>query len=139
MNNSGTLDDVPPGQVPTNTTPTINASSNPKIFDNKNAIRGIIRNCANVPFKTSNGLFKTNLKSSKLKVIPIPNIMTPNKILITDWPNTTDVTQLNTSGLIKPTVIKRIIIMPKYLEITLAIPLIKTPSFYNPFLFSWYL
>ena len=47
--------------------------------------------------------------------------------------------ELNTSGLIKPTVIKRIIIMPKYLEITFAIPLIKTPSFYNPFLFSWYL
>ena len=71
-----TFDDVPPGQVPTRTTPAIRAGSRLKILLNKNARIGIIRNCARQPQKMSFGRVNTSLKSSILRVSPIPNITT---------------------------------------------------------------
>ena len=77
-----TLLDVPPGHVPTSTTPAINAVSRPKTMLNPHANNGIIVNCATVPRRTYFGCVKTGMKSLMLRVRPIPNITSINSGLI---------------------------------------------------------
>ena len=74
-----TLEDVPPGHVPTNTKPTNNASSILNNFPNTNANNGIIVNCDKHPMITFLGCLNTITKSSGFIVSPIPNITTINK------------------------------------------------------------
>ena len=88
-----TFDDVPPGQVPTNITPTASSAGKSNAFAISHANIGIIVNCANTPINTSRGRFNTNRKSSGLSVMPIPNIAALNKIV------TCGVAQRNVQGM----------------------------------------
>ena len=76
-----TLLDVPPGQVPTSTTPAKSAGSSRNTLPNANASSGITVNWATQPTMMSFGRVKTSLKSSNFKVRPIPNITTISRQL----------------------------------------------------------
>ena len=78
-----TLEAVPPGQQPTSTMPTVNASSSAKILASVHASRGMTVNCARQPMTTSFGRLNTMRKSSARSVRPMPNIITPSSGLIT--------------------------------------------------------
>ena len=69
-----TLLDVPPGQVPTRTTPTSSSSLRPKILPRPKARSGMITNCATQPVITSRGCLKTTVKSESFIVRPMPNM-----------------------------------------------------------------
>ena len=65
------------------------AGSSRKIFVNANASSGITVNCARQPTSTSLGRLNTTLKSSALRVRPMPNMMTPRSGLMSlgfKWP-----------------------------------------------------
>ena len=73
-----TFDAVPPGQQPTNITPTAISWGKLKIFVSKNANNGIMVNWAMQPIMTFFGRENTILKSLGFNVMPIHNIMMPN-------------------------------------------------------------
>ena len=77
-----TFDAVPPGQQPTSTTPSVSASSSPKSRARHQASAGMMVNCAAQPRAMSRGRLKTILKSSSLVAIPMPNMTTPRRTLI---------------------------------------------------------
>src|SRR5699024_7172634 len=77
-----TLEAVPPGQQPTRMTPSAISGGNASNFANANAKSGIMENCKTTPAITLFGCFEICLKSSKVSVIPIPNIIIPSKIEI---------------------------------------------------------
>src|SRR5699024_9184835 len=77
-----TFEAVPPGQQPTRMTPSAISGGNASSFANANAKSGIMENCKTTPAITLFGCFKICLKSSKVSVIPIPNIIIPSKIEI---------------------------------------------------------
>ena len=79
-----TLLAVPPGQVPTRTTPARSPASRPKILPSANARRGIMVNWAAHPSRMSRGRLKTDIKSSIFKVRPMPNITIISNVLIHD-------------------------------------------------------
>ena len=112
-----TLEDVPPGQVPTKTTPAVRAGSKLKAIASKKASEGMIRYWAQTPTKTSTGRFKTKAKSRRLSVVPIPNIITPNKVLKTGIPPILPTTHLKLSGTVMPRIRNTTAMIPKYLPI----------------------
>ena len=63
-------------------TPMARAGSSLKILVNANASSGITVNCARHPTSTSLGRLNTTLKSSALRVKPMPNIITPRSGLM---------------------------------------------------------
>src|SRR5699024_593367 len=73
-----TFDAVPPGQQPTKMTPTATSAGKSKPTARPKASKGIIVYCETTPIKTLFGCFPICLKSSKLSVSPIPNIIIPN-------------------------------------------------------------
>ena len=73
-----TFDAVPPGQVPTSTTPMAISGGSAKSLTSAQAISGINVNCASAPTPTSHGRFASMWKSSNRSVIPMPNITTPS-------------------------------------------------------------
>ena len=77
-----TSDAVPPGTVPTNIKPIVNASFNENILAKQNASRGIMMYWIEIPVNISRGLLSTFMKLSSLSVVPIPNSMIPNNIFM---------------------------------------------------------
>src|SRR5699024_9925206 len=75
-----TFEAVPPGQQPTRMTPSAISGGNASNFANANAKSGIIENCKTTPAITLFGCFKICLKSSKVSVMHITNIIIPSKI-----------------------------------------------------------
>ena len=73
-----TISPPPPGQDPTNTTPTAKRAWRPNNFASINPKSGIIIYCESTPIETSIGLYKTLLKSVKVRVMPIPNMIIPS-------------------------------------------------------------
>ncbi len=73
-----TFEAVPPGQQLTRINPTARSFSKSKPFANENPRIGIMINCAPTPIPIATGVFRTSLKSLKLKVSPMPSMMTPS-------------------------------------------------------------
>ena len=69
----------PVGARPTNITPATNSGGNWNTTAKANASNGMIVNyCASAAIKTLLGCFNTPLKSSTVRVNPIPNMIIPN-------------------------------------------------------------
>ena len=66
-----TSEAVPPGTVPTRTSPTVRALSSENALARAKAIRGIITYCAEIPTAISFGFLNTLMKSSAFNVVPI--------------------------------------------------------------------
>ena len=81
-----TLEEVPPGQVPTSTTPTVRAGSRWKALDSRKARPGMTKYWAQTPKKMFLGCFSTRAKSWRLVVIPMPNMMIPSITLRMETP-----------------------------------------------------
>ena len=73
-----TFEAVPPGQVPTRTTPMASSGGSAKSLMSASAANGMMMNCAITPMPTSQGCRSTLRKSSTRSVIPIPNMTTPS-------------------------------------------------------------
>ena len=73
------FDAVPPGQLPRTIMPRANSGGILKILIKKYAARGITVNWRQTAIKIKYGLSKTFFTWLKFKVIPIPNITSPNK------------------------------------------------------------
>ena len=110
-----TLDDVPPGQVPTRTTPTVSAGSRWNSVERTYARKGITRYWAQAPKKTSFGRLRTKAKSWTLMVMPIPNMMMPRRTERTETPPTFPRTQEKLVGRVMPMMRKMTARTPKYL------------------------
>ena len=74
-----TLEEVPPGQVPTRMTPTASSGGRRNSFVSKKAMSGIKVNWQSAPITTSFGRRRTSVKSEGFSVSPIPNITTPSR------------------------------------------------------------
>ena len=77
-----TFDEVPPGQVPTRMTPAASSGGSENACASPHASSGMMPNCATVPMKTSRGRCRTSLKSSKRRVMPMPNMTMPSRMVI---------------------------------------------------------
>ena len=116
-----TSDAVPPGTVPTRTSPTVNASFKDKMLAIANAINGINRYWALTPNKISLGLLNTFTKFSIFNVVPIPKRITPKRTLITFIPINSSITQLNEFGMITAITTAIRMIIKKYFSTNLKI------------------
>ena len=112
-----TLEEVPPGQVPTRTTPVVSAGSRLKAMDRPKARNGMIKYCAQTPMRISTGRFKTSAKSLRFSVVPMPNITTPSRQLSTLMPPTLPSTHRKLWGIVRPRARKTMAMMPKNLPI----------------------
>ena len=96
-----TSDAVPPGTVPTRTSPTVK----PWFKENKLAIvkanKGIIKYWAETPNNISLGLLNTFTKCSIFNVVPIPNRIRPKRTFIIFIPINFPNTQLKALGFTK--------------------------------------
>jgi len=131
-----TLLEVPPGQQPTNITPTaiIGSSLNTRV--RTYAMSGIKVNWAIKPTKTTLGRLITSTKSSVLSVVPMPNIIMPKigTIILAN--------EANNSGKMKPNTALNNAHIAKVFPIhceALAIACkIKTPNLNNDNLLSYH-
>jgi len=73
-----TFDAVPLGQHPTRIKPAASSGESLRSNATENATPGITKYLIRMPNNTSSGLVRTNLKSSRVSVSPIPSIMIPN-------------------------------------------------------------
>ena len=72
---------------------------------------------AQAPKKTSFGRLKTVLKSCTVRVMPMPNMMTPRRTERTEIPPTLPSTQEKLVGRVMPMMRKMTAMTPKYLPI----------------------
>ncbi len=135
---------VPPGTQPRSTRPNASAGSSRSTFAIRKAPSGIMVYCPRMPTSTSRGRFNKSLKSSGFKVMPMPNMITPSRMLVRDIvPTFTLVKGRNTPGRSSPTPAKRMVSHAMYLParslnlfrnfirfflFSLLFPLIKEPS-----------
>ena len=70
-----TFEATPPGQEPTSTTPAAISGGKPKAVASPQPTKGITPNWSTMPTKTGQGILRTRVKSPRLRVVPIPNMM----------------------------------------------------------------
>ena len=75
------LEETPPGQQPTRIRPTAISLESPRPLARKYAENGMMRYCAAAPMKISKGRAASTLKSSRVSVRPMLNIITERIII----------------------------------------------------------
>ena len=113
-----TLEAVPPGQVPTSTTPTVRAGSRLKARESRYARKGMMAYWATAPKNTSRGRCRIRRKSFSSMVVPMPNIMIPSIMLKSENPANFPRTQVKAGGQVMPPIKNKMITTPKYLPIS---------------------
>ena len=126
-----TLDDVPPGQVPTRTTPAVRAGSRRNTVAKTKAKNGMTKYWAQTPKNTSLGCFKTRTKSLALMVMPMPNMMMPKRTDKTEMPPTWPKTQEKLVGIVRPMMRKMMAMTPKNLPMRAQTCFIISPFSYH--------